>query len=308
LKVLIAGELNPDLILSGYRIYPAPGKEVVVDDLSLTLGSASAICAMGLARLGEAVSFLGKVGRDPLGDFCVQQLADAGIDTSRMIRSESLKTGITVSLTSSADRALITYLGAIASLQGSDIGEQALEGVRHIHISSYYLQQGLRPDCRAVFAAAHARGISTSLDPGYDPAEAWGEDVIEALQEVDIFLPNEVELRGITGCDSPEDGLRAIANGRTLTVAKLGRAGCMALEEGDFVRVPAFPMECIDTTGAGDSFNAGFIYAWLRNYPLREAMRIASAAGAISTMGLGGTGKQASAEEVALLCQHAGKS
>ena len=308
MKVLIAGELNPDLILSGYRIYPAPGKEVVVDDLSLTLGSASAICAMGLARLGEAVSFLGKVGRDPWGDFCVQQLADAGIDTSRMIRSENLKTGITVSLTSSADRALITYLGAIASLQGSDIGEQALDGVRHIHISSYYLQQGLRPDCRAVCAAAHARGISTSLDPGYDPAEAWGEDVIEVLQEVDIFLPNEVELRGITGCDSPEDGLRTIANGQTLTLAKLGRAGCMALDEGDFVRVPAFPMDSIDTTGAGDSFNAGFIYAWLRNYPLRDAMRIASAAGAISTMGLGGTGKQASAEEVTLLCQHAAKS
>lgn len=308
MKVLIVGELNPDLILSGYRIYPTPGKEVLVDDLSLTLGSASAICAMGLARLGETVSFLGKVGRDPWGDFCVRQLAEAGIDTSRMIRSDNLKTGITVSLTSTTDRALITYLGAIASLRGSDIGEHALEDVRHVHVSSYYLQQGLRSDCRAVFAAARARGISTSLDPGYDPAETWGEDVVEVLQEVDIFLPNEVELQAITGCRSPEDGLRAIANGRTLTVVKLGKAGCMALDEGDFVRVPAFPMKSIDTTGAGDSFNAGFIYAWLRSYPLRDAMRTASAAGAISTLGLGGTGKQASAKEVELLCQHAGKS
>jgi sugar/nucleoside kinase (ribokinase family) len=308
LKVLIVGELNPDLILSGYRIYPAPGKEVLVDKLSLTLGSASAICAMGLARLGVQVSFLGRVGRDPWGDFCLQQLEDAAIDTSRMIRSETPNTGITVSLTSSADRALITYLGAIAALRGSDFNEDALDSVDHVHISSYYLQQGLRPDCREIFDTARRHGISTSLDTGYDPAETWGADVIDVLREVDVFLPNEVELAAITGCAAPEDGLRAIANGHTLTVVKLGTAGCMAFGNDEFLRVPAFPVESVDTTGAGDSFNAGFIYARLHGYPLREAMRVASAAGAISTLGLGGTGKQATAGEVEQLCQRAAGS
>jgi sugar/nucleoside kinase (ribokinase family) len=308
LNVLIVGELNPDLILSGYRIYPAPGKEVLVDNLSLTLGSASAICAMGLARLGEQVSFLGRVGRDPWGDFCVEQLKNAGIDTSRMIRGENLNTGITVSLTSTADRALITYLGAIAALRASDFGDDAFAGVEHVHISSYYLQQGLRPDCASVFARARRQSATTSLDPGYDPAEQWGGDVVDVLCEVDVFLPNEVELRAITGCETPEDGLRAISNGRTRTVVKLGAAGCMTMEEGEFVREPAFPVDSVDTTGAGDSFNAGFIYAWQRGYPLEKAMRIASAAGAISTLGLGGTGRQASAEEVEQLCQHAVRS
>jgi len=303
LKVLIIGELNPDFILSGYRVFPAPGKEVLVDNLSRTLGSASAICAMGLARLGEQVSFVGKVGHDPWGDFCVQQLQDAGIDTSGMIRSHKVTTGITISLTSPADRTLITYLGATAALSASDFGEDALQGMRHVHISSYYLQQALRPECGEVFAAAHRRGLSTSLDPGYDPAETWGDDIVDVLREVDIFLPNEVELRAISGCDCPEDGLRRIANSRTLTVAKLGTGGCMALHDGDLMRVPAFKVESIDTTGAGDSFNAGFIYGWLRGYPLQKAMRIASAAGAISTLGLGGTGKQASALEVEQLCQ-----
>jgi sugar/nucleoside kinase (ribokinase family) len=303
LKILVIGELNPDLILSGYRIYPEPGKEVVVDDLSLTLGSASAICAMGLARLGEEVAFFGKVGRDPWGEFCVQELEKAAIDTTRMIRSAESKTGITVSLTTATDRALITYPGAIADLRGSDFSERALEGVQHVHISSYYLQRGLRPDCRAIFAAAHRRGISTSLDPGYDPAETWGEDVIEVLREVDVFLPNEVELRGITGCTSDEDGLRRIANGTTLMVAKLGKSGCITLDAGSLVKVPAIPVDSVDTTGAGDSFNAGFLYAWLRRYPLRDAMHFASATGAISTLGLGGTGKQASAEEAHQLCQ-----
>ena len=308
MSVLIVGELNPDLILSGYRIYPAPGKEVLVDNLSLTLGSASAICAMGLARLGEQVAFLGRVGRDPWGDFCVEQLKAAGIDTSRMIRCQNLNTGITVSLTSTADRALITYLGAIAALRASDFGEEALEGMRHAHISSYYLQQGLRPDCGEVFARARRHHVSTSLDPGYDPAETWGSDIVEVLREVDVFLPNEVELRAITGRETPEDGLRAIANGHTLTIVKLGPAGCMTIENDEFVRVPTFPVDSVDTTGAGDSFNAGFIYAWLRGYPLQKAMRIASAAGAISTLGLGGTGKQASAQEVESLCQHAARS
>src|SRR5581483_611878 len=163
-------------------------------------------------------------------------------------------------------------------------------------------------DCGRVFARARHQGASTSLDPGYDPAEAWGADILEVLREVDLFLPNEVELRAITGRDTPEDGLRAIANGHTLTIVKLGTAGCMALENDAFVRAPAFPVDSVDTTGAGDSFNAGLVYAWLRGYPLLKAMRIASAAGAISTLGLGGTGKQASAEEVESLCEHGVRS
>jgi sugar/nucleoside kinase (ribokinase family) len=297
MKLIVVGELNVDLILRGYSIFPALGKEVLVDDLALTLGSSSAICAVGLARLGNAVSFLGKVGRDVWGDFCLETLRNAGIDTEPVIRDASLKTGLTASVSSASDRALITYLGAISELRPSDVPETALEGKRHLHISSFFLQQGLRAGLSALFQAAHRNGLTTSLDPGYDPLETWDRSLLEALEEVDIFLPNESEIRAISGSDDIEEALRRLDNGRTLTVAKLGAAGAMSMQSGAVVQVDGFPVSPVDTTGAGDSFNAGFLHAWLQSYPLREALQFGCACGAMSTLGVGGTGAQASEKD-----------
>src|SRR5215831_20251883 len=141
MKVLIAGELNVDLVLQGYSSFPQLGKEVLAEDVSLTLGSASAICAAGLARLGTSVVFVGKVGCDAWGDLTLQRLGELGIDLQYVIRDASIKTGLTVSITSSKDRALITYLGSIAELRASDIRDDWFPAFRHIHVSSFYLQR-----------------------------------------------------------------------------------------------------------------------------------------------------------------------
>jgi sugar/nucleoside kinase (ribokinase family) len=298
-RVLVAGELNVDLILQGYQAFPAPGKEVLVDDFVMTLGSASAICAMGLARLGGPVAFLSLVGADPWGAYCVETMRAAGIDVSRVIVDPTVKTGVTVSLTSSQrDRALVSYLGSIAALEGDAIPDAAFRGFHHLHVSSYFLQQKLRRSCAAVFARAHAAGLSTSLDPGFDPSERWGSDLEETLREVDLFFPNEVELRGLTGTDDVKRGLERLENGRTLVVAKLGPRGAATLADGVLLEVAAFPVEPVDTTGAGDSFDAGFLDAWLAGRPLAECLRWGSACGSLSTRGSGGTGHQADRAEV----------
>jgi len=297
-SVLVVGELNPDLILQGYHAFPAVGKEVVVDDCVMTLGSASAICATGLARLGDAVAFLGKVGADPGGDFCVAALAEARIDVTRVVRDPALKTGLTVSLTSARDRALVSFIGAIGALRAADVPDQAFRGHRHLHVSSYFLQEGLRPGCRSLFARARASGLSTSLDPGYDPAERWGKDLLETLAEVDLFFPNEVEVRAIAGTDSVPEALRKLAGGRARTVAKLGAQGCATLgEDGGLLLVEAYDVEAVDTTGAGDSFNAGFLHAWLAGRPVEECLQWGAACGSLSTRGLGGTSRQATSQE-----------
>ena len=298
MRILVIGELNPDLILRGYDQFPTLGKEVLVEDLILTLGSASAICAAGLARLGNEVSFLGKVGRDAWGDFCIDALAERGVDTSLIIRDPALKTGLTASITSARDRALVTYLGAISSLRTADIHLDILTRFQHLHGSSYYLQPKLQDGLRELHAAAHERGLTTSLDPGFDPSETWGRELIRTLEEVDLFLPNEVELSALTGSSDPVEALRSIRNGRTLTVLKLGLAGSVALQGDTPVRVPAIPVQPVDTTGAGDSFNAGFIHAWKRGAPLREAMRFGSVCGGFSTLGLGGVAAQPTEAQV----------
>jgi sugar/nucleoside kinase (ribokinase family) len=297
-RVLVVGEINVDLILQGAQAFPTPGKEVVVEDVVLTLGSASAICAMGLARLGTPVAFLGKVGTDPWGDFCLDAMSAAGIDISRAIGDPRIKTGVTVSITSPRDRALVSYLGSIRALRGEDVPDAAFRGFDHLHVSSYFLQEGLRPAVRKLFARAHAAGLSTSLDPGFDPSERWESDIVDTLAETDVFFPNEVELVAIAGASEVADALRRLDNGRTRVVAKLGPLGCMTLEGSRPLAVPAFPVVPLDTTGAGDSFDAGFLHAWLEGRPLADCLRWGAACGALSTRALGGTGRQADRAEV----------
>jgi sugar/nucleoside kinase (ribokinase family) len=296
-KVLVVGELNVDLILQGYHAFPTPGREVLVDDCVMTMGSASAICAMGLARLGTPVAFLSVVGTDPWGDFCLEALKGVGIDVSRVRRDPGLKTGITVSITSPRDRALVSFLGSIGAVRGEDVPDAAFSGFDHVHASSYFLQERLRPAFADLFRRAKSRGLTTSLDPGFDPRETWGRDLVDTLRSVDVFFPNEVELRGVTGGLEPEAALRALENGHTQVVAKLGAEGCLTVEGGRVVRVPTFPVDAVDTTGAGDSFDAGFLHAWLQGRPLLENLRWGAACGSLSTRALGGTGRQAEPEE-----------
>jgi sugar/nucleoside kinase (ribokinase family) len=291
-QVLVAGEINVDFILHDYTEFPTPGKEVLVRDFGMVMGSASAIMAMGLARLGTPVAFVGRVGEDVFGRFCLDQLASRGIDISRVIRGDGLQTGLTVAISHPLDRALVTYLGAISALTGRDVPTSSMAGSHHLHSSSFFFQEGLRPDFPDLFARAQAAGLTTSLDTGYDSHEQWDGGLRATLEHTDLFFPNEVELRAITGSDDPVEGMRRLSNGRTRVVAKLGADGAMTLEKGEVVGVPAFPVKTVDTTGAGDSFNAGFLHAWLRGAPILDCLRLGAACGALSTLGLGGTGAQ----------------
>lgn len=304
-KVLVAGELNVDIVLQGYRSFPRPGKEVLVDDFEMVLGSASAICAMGLARLGAAVAFLGKVGDDTWGRYCLDALRGRGIDASRVVRDRTLKTGVTVAITSPRDRALVSYLGSINALTSDDLPPQVFVGFHHLHVSSFFLQNRLTPGCAEVFARARRAGLTTSLDPGYDPSEGWDGRLREALEHTDVFFPNEVELSGLSRCQDVADGLRKLDNGRTRIVAKLGAGGAMVLEGGRPLHVPAFKVTTLDTTGAGDSFDAGFLHAWLRGAPVSDCLRLGAACGALSTLGLGGTARQPTLAEAEALIRGA---
>ena len=305
-RILVAGELNVDLVFRECRAFPAPGQEVLAEDAAMVPGSSSMICAMGLARLGNPVAFAGVAGADGWGDFCVSALQGAGIDVASVRRDGALRTGITASFSTRSDRALVTYAGAIGALRAADIDDALLAGADHLHVSSYYLQAALRPELKSLFARAGKLGLGTSLDPGFDPDGRWGNGWHELLAEVDLFLPNDVELAGISGCDEVRDGLRALDNGRTRIVVKRGRHGSATLQgDGSLLEAPAYAVDAVDSTGAGDSFDAGFLHAWLRGLPLIEAMRWGNACGALSTRGVGGTARQADAAEAQALLEAA---
>jgi sugar/nucleoside kinase (ribokinase family) len=301
--IVVAGELNVDLILTGMEGLPAFGTEILAGGVCQTPGSSSMICAMGLARLGETVRFVGRVGDDERGRFCTRALDDAGIDTTGVIVDPALDTGLTVALSTARDRALITYPGAIAELRGADVLSSTLAGASHLHVSSYFLQRRLQEDFIDLVARARLGGLTISLDPGYDPSARWDAGLRDLLPLVDVFLPNEVEALALTGADDLESALRELATFGPLVVVKAGARGCMTMEEDDIVEVPSFPVAAVDTTGAGDSFDAGFLHAWRAERPLRDCLCWAAACGALSTRALGGTSAQPTVDDVRALVE-----
>jgi sugar/nucleoside kinase (ribokinase family) len=296
--VFIIGELNVDLVLSGAGRLPAYGTEVVADDFIMTLGSASAICAVGLARLGHQVAFAGKVGVDPWGTYCVELLREAGVAVNAVERDPRAKTGVTISLTSARDRALVTYPGAMIAFDAANLPATLFSRPGHLHVSSYFLQAGMRRAWRSIFERARTHGWSISLDPGFDPTDRWNDGLLDLLPLVDVLLPNELELEGLTGATDTHAALARLDNGRTLTIAKLGERGGMAIVDGRSVHVPPPPFPAVDTTGAGDSFNAGFLHTWLSGRSVVDSLRAAVACGALSTRALGGTAAQPSEPEL----------
>lgn len=293
--VLVVGELNADLILRG-EVTPTFGQvEKLMDDATLTIGSSSAICACGLARLGLRVAFVGKVGDDEFGRFMMRELAARGVETHAIRVDPALKTGLTVILSRQGghDRALLTYPGSIAALRHADIDLSLLSRARHLHMGSYFLLEALRPDVPALFDVAHKRGLTVSIDTNYDPHETW--EAGDALRRADLFLPNETELRAIARVANIETALRSLAI-PTIAV-KLGEQGALARQGDEIVSASSVPVTVVDTTGAGDSFDAGFIYGYLNRWPLDQSLRFATVCGSLSTRAAGGTTAQATVED-----------
>lgn len=301
--VLALGELNVDLILTGLSSLPLPGRELLAETCTLTMGSSTAICAAGMASLGLSTGFLGKVGNDDYGRLAAKTLEGYGVDLSHLIVDDNLQTGITVSIAakSNKDRALVTYLGAINALTVEDVSDELLDTARHIHVGSFFLQSGLRPGLADLFARARAKGVTTSLDAGYDDSETWDFGIKDVLAQTDVFLPNEVEASAITGLDSMEEAALELSKLCRICVVKCGPAGVVVASEGEVFAAPTFDAIVRDTTGAGDSFNAGFLYAFLQGKTLRDAADYGNACGSVSVTRLGGASSCASlaeAEEV----------
>jgi sugar/nucleoside kinase (ribokinase family) len=288
--VIVVGELNVDLILNQMESFPEIGKEKLAENMTLTLGSSSAIFASNLSALGIKVSFIGKIGNDIFGNFCREQLAAKGVDTSMLMASNELKTGATIILNVDEDRANVTYQGAMKHLGISDITYNMLSVANHLHFSSYFLQPGFKNELHNLFRMAKEAGLSTSFDAQWDPEEKWDLDYKKVLRYVDVFFPNEIELLKLTGEETLEAAIGAIKNTATVAAVKLGNKGSVSVYNGKTLYKKAFLNEkVVDAIGAGDSFNAGFILKFLQDTPIEICQLFGNLMGAVSTTAPGGT-------------------
>ncbi len=288
--VIVVGELNVDLILNQIESFPETGKEKLADNMTLTLGSSSAIFASNLSALGMRVSFIGKIANDLFGRFCKEELEANGVDTSMLKISDELKTGATIILNFGEDRAMITHQGAMRHLGITDISFDMLNMAKHLHFSSYFLQPGFKNDLQNLFKIAKEAGLTTSFDAQWDPQEKWELDYKNILPYVDVFLPNEKELLNLTGKETIETAVDVIKDVAKLIVIKLGNKGSVSVYQGKTLFKPAFLNErIVDAIGAGDSFNAGFIYKFIQDTPIETCQVFGNLIGSISTTAPGGT-------------------
>jgi sugar/nucleoside kinase (ribokinase family) len=233
------------------------------------------------------------VGDDMFGRFMCEQLQAHGIDTSAVVVLPERSTGVTVVLSGRDDRAMLTFAGTTGDLRRSVIGADVLSRTRHIHVSSYFLQRALAPELPALFREARDGEATTSLDPNWDPSGKWDNGLMALLPEVDVFLPNEVEALSMARISVVDDAIaRLRSSGAGTVVVKTAAQGAVAAQAGAAVAVAGIPTQVVDSTGAGDSFDAGFLAGFLGGQPLRRCLEIGNACGALSTRGIGGTSTQ----------------
>jgi sugar/nucleoside kinase (ribokinase family) len=298
LDLLVVGDANLDVILSGADLLPDFGQvEKVVDNGSLVLGGSASIAAAGAARLGLHVGLCAVVGDDAGGDFARQALADAKVGLGHLRLAAGRATGITVVLNRGDDRAMLTSVGTISELSPGDLERLPDRPAGHVHIASYFLMSSAFRDALPEHLARFRRsGVTVSLDPNWDPQQVW--DLRSVLSEVDVVLPNRVELAAITDRSGLFDALRVMTGWGPGVVVKCGAEGAHALIGSQEVSVAGWsPPRVIDTVGAGDSFDAGFLVAQLLGMTLEESVRMAVAAGALSTTRPGGTNGQPTLSE-----------
>jgi len=290
IDVLTIGDLCADLVLSGKDVVPEFGqKEKLVDNYILEMGGSTPIFACQAAKLGLKTTLIGKVGEDVFGDLIRNTLKNAGVEVRYVKKDPSLETGLTVMLNTGSDRAMMTCLGGIDGVTRADVPDHLLKSTRHFHIGSYFLIKQVRPYYQEMIRIAKKSGATISLDTNWDPEEKWNSGIWEILPEVDIFFPNTNEALNIAGEKSIESAVRRFQEYVPMVVIKMAEKGARAFAHGKKFQAEALRVKVADTVGAGDSFDAGFLWGFLRGKSVPECLKAGCICGSLNTTASGGT-------------------
>ena len=289
--IIALGELNVDLILNQIEGEPEIGKEKFAKQMTLTLGSSTAIFAANAAALGAKVGFCGMIGNDSFGDLVEQSLQQKGVDTRYLIRQDKYATGATICMRYDEDRANLTYQGAMDYMSLKDINPEVFQSTKHIHISSIFMQSGVKNDLIKILELCKANGVTTSLDSQWDPTEQWDLDYKAVLPLVTVFMPNETELKFLTGSAKLDEAIEKIRPYINAAVIKCGSRGSLLMRQGkqDRIQKALLNKNVVDCIGAGDSFNSGFITRFAAGDALDICQQYGNMTGAVNTTAAGGT-------------------
>ena len=287
--ITVVGDNCIDLLMYGLAEDLPCERELLASDMAIRIGGSGAITAHNLAALGSKVGFITALAADDFGSICRTELKAAGVDLSHCAQPPKARTGVTVHLQHAELRHMFTYAGSIFDLGFDDLDLNYLADSRHLHMPSYFLQQALTPRIPELFASLKAAGLTISLDPNDDPAGTWDRRILQALPYVDVLMPNEREACLIAGEPDLNHSIAALRTMVPLLVIKRGSKGASAYTRDEEWHAPGEPVQNVDAVGAGDSFNAGFLHAWVRGRSIPTALAFGNVCGSASATMSGGT-------------------
>jgi ribokinase len=288
-QLVAAGDANVELVLPKLRNLPRFGQEVVVPEMGFRAAGSAANFALCAASLGASTGFAGRLAIDQFGEVVVRAFREVGVKTQWSHFVENQSTGISVAFVrDDGERSFVTFKGTNSQVTLNDL-QSCMEAdlpPRWFHLAGYHLLDLIRGvNAKALLKKAHKQGIITSLDTGWDPAGWTTKTVTEIhniLPFVDVFFPNEKEVYALTGLRNPRKGaLRLLEIGALNVVVKMGAKGCLLITKEDQRRIPAFEVEVLDTTAAGDAFDAGFAVSMLSGATLARSAVYAAAVAAL---------------------------
>lgn len=299
--VVCLGIMVADLIGGPIQELPKAGSLVLVEEMGLYQGGCAVNTAVALSILGLQAEVIGKVGCDPLGDFLIEALTRRGVGIRGVRREDQVDTSATmVMFDPDGERRFVHYIGANALLQARDVDLDLIRQAKILHIGGSLVMPGIDGQPAAeILREAKAAGTVTFLDTAWDATGRWMEVLGPCLPYVDYFVPSLAEARALSGLTAPEHVARFLLDEGVGTLAlKMGASGCLVMaDDRQALRLPAFAVNAVDATGAGDAFAAGFVAGVWHGWPLKECARLANAVGALCVTGIGAEGGVRSLEE-----------
>lgn len=272
--------------------WPQRGRLSLVNEIGMGIGGCAANTGIDLLKLGCDVAIMGKVGSDGFGDFVRDVLSSAGADSTHVLRDPEVGTSATMIMVDDAgERTFIHYIGANARVRLAELDMSVIAASKIFHFAGALVMPGFDGEQAAeAFRLAKQAGVTTSLDTVWNDTVDWLALMSPLFPHTDLFLPGLSEAQRITGLQAPADVAQALLD------MGVGTVGLKMGEEGSYVRtcdaelhVPAFKVQAMDGTGAGDAYVAGFIRGVLEGWDLERTSRFASAVGALCVTAMGTT-------------------
>ncbi|WP_349945547.1 carbohydrate kinase family protein [Lacrimispora sp. BS-2] len=284
----VYGDVNIDIVIPGVEKFPEPGQEDEVPVMETFVGGGGALFALGVGKLGLHPVFQGEVGDDFYGAFIRKVFRENNIDDSLLQTSKTQKTGISLSFTNEKDRSFLTYRGTNESINIDTVDVEKVNDASHIHVTGYGGSANHDSYLKFLRRIKEETQTTVSFDVGWDSTGEWKREIYQLFPYIDVLFMNETEACHYGRKDDAGEAALDFAAYSGLAVIKMGKQGSIAVKGKDIYEAAAYTVEAIDTTGAGDSFNAGFLYGFLKGKSPEDSLRCGNGCGALSVTALGG--------------------